>query len=283
MNVEEFTEWLVDPGRRCLVMGVLNVTPDSFSDGGRFYSPEAAREAAHRMCQQGADIIDIGGESTRPGSARVDAEEQKRRVLPVLGAMGGKLGALLSIDTTRAAVAEAALDAGAFIVNDISAGRDDPAMLPLVARTRTAIILMHMQGEPATMQANPRYANAVEDVKAFLRERLEAARAAGVSGQRVLLDPGIGFGKSLEHNLELLRQLGRLTELGRPLVVGTSRKGFIGRLTGESEPARRVMGTAASVGWCAANGAAMVRVHDVPEMANVVRVVRAIQTGRMPD
>ena len=281
MTEAQFRAWMGDGGRRCLVMGVLNVTPDSFSDGGRFFDPGAAREAAERMCQEGAEIIDIGGESTRPGAGRVDVAEQIRRIMPVFKAIGGRVGALLSVDTTRAAVAEAALDAGASIVNDISAGRDDGQMLRVVGKRRAGLVLMHMQGEPATMQANPQYQNVVEDVTRFLEQRVEAALTAGVDLQRILLDPGIGFGKTLQHNLELLRQLRRLRALGRPVVVGTSRKGFIGQLTGEREPSRRMMGTAASVAWSVINGAAVVRVHDVGEMVQVVRVVQAIQMGRV--
>ena len=281
MTEAQFRAWMGDGGRRCLVMGVLNVTPDSFSDGGRFFDPGAAREAAERMCQEGAEIIDIGGESTRPGAGHVDVAEQIRRIMPVFKAIGGRVGALLSVDTTRAAVAEAALDAGASIVNDISAGRDDGEMLGVVGKRRAGLVLMHMQGEPATMQANPQYQNVVEDVTRFLEQRMEAALAAGVHLERILLDPGIGFGKTLQHNLELLRELRRLRALGRPVVVGTSRKGFIGQLTGEREPSRRMMGTAASVAWSVINGAAVVRVHDVGEMVQVVRVVQAIQMGRV--
>ena len=281
MTEAQFRAWMGDGGRRCLVMGVLNVTPDSFSDGGRFFDPGAAREAAERMCQEGAEIIDIGGESTRPGAGRVDVAEQIRRIMPVFKAIGGRVGALLSVDTTRAAVAEAALDAGASIVNDISAGRDDGEMLGVVGKRRAGLVLMHMQGEPATMQANPQYQNVVEDVTRFLEQRMEATLAAGVHLERILLDPGIGFGKTLQHNLELLRELRRLRALGRPVVVGTSRKGFIGQLTGEREPSRRMMGTAASVAWSVINGAAVVRVHDVGEMVQVVRVVQAIQMGRV--
>ncbi|MCY2951503.1 MAG: dihydropteroate synthase [Planctomycetota bacterium] len=281
MTEAEFRAWMGDEGRRCLVMGVLNVTPDSFSDGGRFFDAGAAREAAERMCQEGAEIIDIGGESTRPGAGRVDVAEQIRRIMPVFKAIGGRVGAVLSVDTTRAAVAEAALDAGASIVNDISAGRDDGEMLGVVGKRGAGLVLMHMQGEPATMQTNPQYENVVEDVTRFLEQRMEAALAAGVNLERILLDPGIGFGKTLQHNLELLRQLRRLRALGRPVVVGTSRKGFIGQLTGEREPSRRMMGTAASVAWSVINGAAVVRVHDVGEMVQVVRVVQAIQMGRV--
>ena len=186
---------------------------------------------------------------------------------------------MISIDTTRAAVAEAALDAGAHLVNDISGGRDDVELLPLVGRRGVPVVLMHMQGAPETMQVNPIYSDVTAEVATFLRDRLTAAADSGVDPERVLLDPGIGFGKSMQHNLELLRRLPNLAAFGRPLVVGTSRKGFVGRITGEADPARRLFGTAASVAWSVANGAAVVRVHDVGPMAQVVRMVRAIQSG----
>jgi len=267
-------------------MGVLNVTPDSFSDGGRFATPDRAIDHAREMAAAGADLIDVGGESTRPGSQPVPADEQIRRVAPVISELSALAGrrqfeAVLSIDTTRAAVAEAALDAGAHVVNDISGGRDDPTMLPLVARRRVPVVLMHMRGTPATMQIDPRYDDVVADVARFLRERLDAAVAAGVPEADILLDPGIGFGKTAAHNFELLRRLPEIAvaAVGRPLVVGVSRKGFIGRVSGEPDPANRVFGTAAAVAWSVAHGASVVRVHDVPAMAQVVRVIGAIQTG----
>jgi dihydropteroate synthase len=212
----------------------------------------------------------------------VEAEEQMRRVLPVFKALAGRLGAVLSIDTTRRAVAEAAADQGAQMINDISGAVADPEMLSLAARRELPIVLMHMQGTPQTMQLDPRYADVVGEVRGFLMARGQAAEAAGLRAEHILLDPGIGFGKSIEHNLTLLRELRRLADLGRPLVVGTSRKGFIGRITGEAEPAGRVMGTAASVAWAVANGAAIVRVHDVQAMSRVVKMVRAIMQGRWP-
>jgi len=264
-------------------MGVLNVTPDSFSDGGLFFTDDSAIAAAEQMYRDGADLIDVGGESTRPGSARVDPAEQIRRVLPVLRSVGRRLPVVLSVDTTRAEVARAALDAGATVINDISAARDDADMLPLMASSGAAAILMHMQGRPADMQLNPAYRDVTDDVMAFLRQRLEAARDAGIPPDRILLDPGIGFGKALEHNLQLLGNLPRLAQLRQPLVVGVSRKSFIGRITGQSQPAQRIFGTAASVAWSAANGAAIVRVHDVKAMSDVVRTIRAIQAGHLPD
>lgn len=283
MKAADFTTWLKDTDRRCLVMGVLNVTPDSFSDGGLFFTDDSAIAAAEQMYRDGADLIDVGGESTRPGSARVDPAEQIRRVLPVLRSVGRRLPVVLSVDTTRAEVARAALDAGATVINDISAARDDADMLPLMASSGAAAILMHMQGRPADMQLNPAYRDVTDDVMAFLRQRLEAARDAGIPPDRILLDPGIGFGKALEHNLQLLGNLPRLAQLRQPLVVGVSRKSFIGRITGQSQPAQRIFGTAASVAWSAANGAAIVRVHDVKAMSDVVRTIRAIQAGHLPD
>jgi dihydropteroate synthase len=280
MSPRDFDAWLLDPDRPPLVMGILNVTPDSFSDGGRFASVDAAVAHALAMAADGADLIDVGGESTRPGSQRVEAAEQLRRVLPVLRALRGRLdGTTLSIDTTLARVAEAALGEGVHVVNDISGGRDDPGLLPLVARRGCPAVLMHMQGTPATMQQAPTYSDVVAEVVAFLRGRIAAAADTGVDPVRLLLDPGIGFGKAVGHNLELLRRTRDLvTSLGRPLLVGTSRKSFIKTIAGGDESERR-FGTAASVAWVVANGAAVVRVHDVGPMAQVVRTVRAIAHG----
>ena len=281
MTHADFDNWLRNSNRLALVMGVLNVTPDSFSDGGRYADPDAAIAHGKSLFDAGANLLDVGGESTRPGSARTPVDEQIRRVLPVIQALRRDLGerCLLSIDTTRAPVARAALDAGASIINDISAGLDDPDILPLAAQRAAPIILMHMQGTPATMQQNPTYRNVVEEVAVHLSQRLAAARAAGIPEDRILLDPGIGFGKKLGHNLELLRNLPRFAALGRPLVLGTSRKGFLARITGETDTRDRLSSTAASVAWCVANQAAIVRVHDVGPMSKVVRVIRAIQSG----
>jgi dihydropteroate synthase len=290
MSPARLDQWLLDPARPPLVMGVLNVTPDSFSDGGRFLDPGAAAAHAEAMAADGADLIDVGGESTRPGSLPVDPAEQVRRVVPVLRALRDRLpDVAFSIDTTRADVAAAALDAGARVINDVSAGRDDPGMLPLAARSGCPIVLMHMQGTPATMQLNPTYSDVTAEVAQFLRGRLAAATAAGVSPGRVLLDPGIGFGKTVRHNLELLRRTSELVRIGPPLVIGTSRKGFIGKVLGDQRPDRagdssgdassRIFGTAATVAWAVANGASVVRVHDVRPMAQVVRMVRSIETG----
>jgi dihydropteroate synthase len=229
------------------------------------------------MVAAGADLIDIGGESTRPGAEPVPDIQQIDRVIPVLSAVRGRFPVVYSVDTTQSAVAEAALDAGASIINDISAGRDDPDILTLTARRRASIILMHMLGRPRTMQQAPFYEDVTAEVAGFLNERVIAAGIHGIDLEKVLVDPGIGFGKTTAHNLTLLKNLRELTVLGRPVVIGTSRKRFIGQLTGESNPADRTWGTAASVAWSVINGAAIVRVHDVAPMAGIVKVCRALQ------
>lgn len=279
MSPERFHAWLQDSDRRTLVMGILNVTPDSFSDGGKFSDVSAAVKHAGEMAAAGAALIDVGGESTRPGSQPVDAREQIRRVEPVIRAIRGQFQVLISIDTTRASVARAAIDAGAHLINDISAGRDDPNMLPLAARLGVPLVLMHMKGTPATMQDNPVYRDVMGEVIEALRERMAAAIAAGIDSSKILVDPGIGFGKTMQHNLELLRRLPEMHALGRPVVVGASRKGFMGRITGEDLASGRKFATAAAVAWAVANRAGIVRVHDVGPMAQVVRMIEAIQHG----
>jgi len=275
MRLDEFRHWLIRPRRGALVMGVLNVTPDSFSDGGKYAHVDAAVAHGRRMAQAGAAVLDIGGESTRPGALAVAADEQIRRICPVIEQL--RQVAVLSVDTRDAQVAQAALEAGAHLVNDISGATADPKMLPLVAKARAPVILMHIQGEPATMQVNPQYQDVGKEVGEYLLGRARAAMAAGVERGNILLDPGIGFGKTDAHNLQLLRRLGELTHLGYPLVVGTSRKGFIGRIAGEGPRAEdRLFGTAATVAWSVAHGADLVRVHDVEQMGRVVRIVRAI-------
>ena len=282
MTPVELETWLAARSRRPLVMGIVNVTPDSFSDGGEFLSPDAAAAHAMELIEAGADLLDIGGESTRPGSRRIDPGEQIARIAPVLRKLAVATSTAISVDTTRSAVAAAALDLGVAVVNDICAGRDDPAMFRLVAERHVALILMHMQGEPATMQLKPVYADVVGEIIAFLGERIEVARQAGVAVNRIVVDPGIGFGKTLEHNLEILRRLHEFKSLGRPLLIGPSRKGFIGRVTGETEPSRRLMGTAAAIAWSIAAGADIVRVHDVAEMASIVRMIDAIRRAPSP-
>jgi dihydropteroate synthase len=279
MTSSEFDIWLDDANRRPLVMGILNVTPDSFSDGGRFTGASAIAHA-REMARAGADLIDIGGESTRPGATSVEPAEQLRRILPVLdGIKQSGLEIALSIDTRSAEVAAAALDAGAAIVNDVSAGRHDPDMFSLVAKRRAPIVLMHMQGEPTTMQVAPVYHDVVGEVAQFLHDRLEAAVDCGVHLGRILIDPGIGFGKTDDHDLQLLRGIDRLGAMGRPVVVGVSRKRIIGTITGRAKAADRIFGTAAAVGWSVTQGAAIVRVHDVKAMRDVVDVAWAIGKG----
>jgi dihydropteroate synthase len=256
------------------LMGVVNVTPDSFSDGGLYLDPEAAIAHGRELAEAGAEILDVGGESTRPGAEVVSAEEELRRVVPVIQGLAG-LDGEISVDTSKAAVAVAALDAGAGIVNDVTALRGDSAMAALCAERGATVVLMHMLGDPRSMQDDPRYGDVVAEVKDFLAERLEAATAAGIAVERIWLDPGIGFGKTAAHNLELLRRLGELRELGRPLVIGTSRKSFIGRLDG-SGAGERLGGTIASSILAAAEGAEVLRVHDVAEMGQALAVATAI-------
>jgi len=263
-------------GPRTLVMGVLNVTPDSFSDGGRYLDAEAAVRRALEMEAAGADIIDIGGESTRPGSEPVSAETELARVLPVVEGLRGRLKIPISIDTQKARVAEAALAAGAEMVNDVSALRADPVLAEVVRRARAPLVLMHMRGRPKTMQRRPFARDVMADVTRGLREALVRARRGGIPRSRVILDPGIGFGKSMEQNCELLARLPELARLGCPLLVGTSRKAFLGALAGGAPEERRAWGTAASVTAAVLGGAHMVRVHDVAEMVQVVRVADGI-------
>jgi len=254
------------------IMGVVNVTPDSFSDGGAFDDAEAAVAHGLRLVAEGAAIVDVGGESTRPGAEPVAAEEERERVLPVVAGLAGS--ARVSIDTMKLAVAEAAVDAGATYVNDVTAFRHDPELAGLVADRGLDCCLMHMLGEPRTMQKDPRYGDVVDDVKAFLEERMRAAVAAGVPEERIQLDPGIGFGKTLEHNLELLRRLDELTTLGRPIVIGTSRKTFLGRLTGR-DVTERVHATVATSVIAFERGARVFRVHDVAATADALAVAAA--------
>jgi dihydropteroate synthase len=255
-------------------MGVVNVTPDSFSDGGMSHDPEAAIAHGRELAAAGAEILDVGGESTRPGAEAVPEGEELRRVVPVIQGLVAADGEV-SVDTSKAAVAAAALDAGAGIVNDVTALRGDPEMAALCAERGATVVLMHMRGEPRTMQEDPRYDDVVAEVKAFLAERLQAATAAGIAEERVWLDPGIGFGKTAAHNMELLRRLGELRELGRPLVIGTSRKSFIGKVDG-SAAGERLGGTIASSVLAAAEGAEVLRVHDVAEVRQALTVAAAI-------
>ena len=259
---------------RARIMGIVNVTPDSFSDGGEFLDPDAAIAHGRELAEEGADVLDIGGESTRPGAEAVPADEELRRVEPVVRDLSSA-GLRISIDTSKTAVAQAALDAGASMVNDVTALRADPELAGLCADRGCEVVLMHMLGDPRTMQENPVYEDVVDDVKSFLAERIEFATSEGIEEERIWIDPGIGFGKTVEHNLELHRRLGELAELGRPIAFGSSRKSFIGKLTG-ADVDHRLGGTIASNVVAYANGASMLRVHDVAPMRQALTAAEAI-------
>jgi dihydropteroate synthase len=264
--------------QRPLVMGIVNVTPDSFSDGGRFYDgghPETALTHARSLVAAGADLIDVGGESTRPGAEPVGLDEELARVVPVVGPLADQ-GVVVSVDTSKAEVARAAVEEGACIVNDVTAGRGDGSMLPEVASLRAGYIVMHMRGEPRTMQRDPRYEDVVAEVFEFLAEAAQAAVAAGIQPERIAIDPGIGFGKSLEHNVSLLRRLRELTSLGRPVLLGASRKSFIGRVGGGEETDDRLSGSLAAAVIGVMNGAAIVRVHDVAATTRALALADAV-------
>jgi len=261
-----------------VVVGILNVTPDSFSDGGDFLDPEAAAEHAASMLDEGAGIIDVGGESTRPGSDPVPQEEEIRRVVPVIERiLAARPEAVISVDTYRSETAAAAIEAGARIVNDVTALRGDPRMAPVVADAQCPVILMHMQGEPKTMQREPRYEDVVSEVRDFLRSRAEHAVSAGVRPEDIIVDPGIGFGKNLDHNLALLRNLQAVVDLGFPVLIGASRKRFIGSITGVEEAAERVFGTVATTVLAYEKGATLFRVHDVRSNREALAVAEAVQ------
>jgi dihydropteroate synthase len=269
-----------DLGRRTLIMGVVNVTPDSFSDGGRFLDPERAVEQGELLARAGADLLDVGGESTRPGSDRVSAEEELRRVIPVIRGIRQRTGVPISIDTTRARVAEEALAAGAVMVNDISGLSFDPGLAKVVAAADAAICLMHIRGTPETMQQDPRYQDVVEEVLTFLLGASRSAQQAGVRPERILVDPGIGFGKTVGHNLLLLRRLVDLRQLGHAVVVGTSRKSFLGAVTGGKPVGERLWATLGSAATLAAQGGCdVLRVHDVAECRDAILVADAVRNA----
>jgi dihydropteroate synthase len=266
----------VDLSHRGLIMGVLNVTPDSFSDGGEFFEPEKAIENGIGLAEEGAEIIDVGGESTRPGAEPVSAEEELRRVIPVITKLRTATRAMISIDTSKASVARAALEAGAVILNDVTGGCGDPGMMPLAAEKKAAIILMHMQATPRTMQVAPHYDDVVAEVADFFRQQYERALRCGIDAMAIAFDPGIGFGKTLEHNLELLRNLDRLRVHDRPLVVGVSRKAFLGKVIGSPLLSSRLAPTIALTSLLRARGANVFRVHDVKENAAALRTAEVI-------
>lgn len=260
---------------RPLIMGVVNVTPDSFFDGGRYFDIEAAVAHAVRLVEEGADLLDIGAESTRPGADAVNEEEERRRAIPVVTAVAKAVTVPISIDTSKAAVARAALDAGAVLVNDVTALRGDPAMVDVVARTEAGIVLMHMQGTPRSMQQAPHYDDVIGEISEFFEERIRFAMTHGIVRRQIILDPGVGFGKLLEHNLALLDQLRRFTLLECPVLVGVSQKGFLGQLL-DRPVQERQWGTAAAVAMAVDRGAGILRVHDVRAMKEVVQVAAAI-------
>jgi dihydropteroate synthase len=262
-------------GRRTWIMGILNITPDSFSDGGLYATPETAVAQGLKLIAEGADILDVGGESTRPGSDSVSIDEEKKRALPVITELRKQSDILISIDTTKAEVARAALDAGADIINDISAGRFDQAMLGLAAERAAPIILMHMQGNPKTMQNNPYYADLLPEILTFFKQRIAAAESQGIPRNHIIIDPGIGFGKRQEDNLSLLKNLQVLNTLGLPVLIGISRKSFIGRILGDP-PAERLEGTIASALIGVLHGAHILRVHDVAAVKKAITVAEAI-------
>lgn len=263
-------------GKRPLLMGILNVTPDSFSDGGKYRAFERAVAHGLELAEEGADILDIGGESTRPGSEPVSGEEELARVIPVVKELARKIAIPISVDTTRAETAEKALESGASIINDISALRFDPRMVGVVESSGCSVVLMHMTGTPRNMQDSPQYEDVVGEVLEFLRERVSFSLAAGIPRKRILIDPGIGFGKTLEHNIALLRNIGRFHETGCPVLVGASRKGMIGKLTG-APVEERDWGTAAITSWCVTQGVEVQRVHAVKAMRQVCDVTTALR------
>jgi len=276
-NVLKWRGGKLDFSAGCLVMGVLNVTPDSFSDGGEFFDTDKAIKHGLKMAADGAAIIDIGGESTRPGSAPVSVEEQAKRVIPVIEALSEKVNVPISIDTYNYQVAKAALDAGAVMMNDITALSNE-RIGQLAAQQKVPVVLMHMQGTPQTMQAEPKYKDVVREVLEFLLERAKRAEEFGIDKEKIFIDPGIGFGKTVEHNLLILRNIRKFVETGYRVLVGTSRKSFIGALTGKENPAERLFGTAATVALCVTAGVSIVRVHDVAEMADVVKVTSKLKS-----
>lgn len=266
---------LPEIGERTLIMGILNVTPDSFSDGGQYQDTETAIRHGIRMAEDGADVIDIGGESSRPGSDPVSVDEELSRVIPVIETLAKKIEISISIDTFKPDVARAALDAGASIINDIT-GLADERMRSLAAERKVPTVIMHMKGAPRNMQENPEYEDVISEIMAFFRERIALAVEAGLPEEYIIIDPGIGFGKTLEHNLEIIRDLADFKTLGRPILVGTSRKAFIGKILGGLPPTERLQGTAATVAISIANGANIIRVHDVKEMSQVAKMADAL-------
>ncbi|HGJ65923.1 TPA: dihydropteroate synthase [bacterium] len=275
INLSPLPKCFTDIGRRTLVMGILNVTPDSFSDGGKFINIENALEQAQIMAKYGVDIIDIGGESTRPGAEPVSLEIELDRVIPVIENIKKSVNICISIDTYKAIVAEKAINAGASIVNDISS-LSDPDMSKIIADSGVPIILMHKKGTPKDMQINPNYNSVVDEIKHFFEDKIKLATDSGIQSDRIIIDPGIGFGKTVEHNLEIIRRLKEFKDLRKPILIGTSRKSFIGKVLHLDSPSDRIEGTSATVALSIANGADIIRVHDIKEMMRVARMADAI-------
>ena len=267
-------------GERTIVMGILNVTPDSFSDGGSFSNPSAAVEHALEMAAQGADIIDVGGESTRPGAEPVPVSEEIARVVPVIEQIRAQSDVFISIDSMKAEVALQALNAGADIINDVSALEADPVMAEVAEKMRAGIVLMHMKGSPKTMQESPSYGDVVKDISSYLRARLDYADQNGIHRDRIVIDPGIGFGKTPEHNLALLRRLPVMSECDRPVLIGASRKSFIGHVTGRDDPVQRKSGSLGVAAWAIFQGAHILRVHDVIDTCDICRVMDKLTYGK---
>jgi dihydropteroate synthase len=272
----------LDFSKKTFVMGILNVTPDSFSDGGLYLDTQAAIEQTLRMVNDGADIIDIGGESTRPGSDPVPISEELNRTIPVIEILAKKVRVPISIDTYKAEVAKRALDAGASMVNDISGLRFDPEMKKVVSAYQVPVVIMHIRGNPKDMQKNPVYASLIPEIIEFLKESIAIAADAGIAQETIIIDPGIGFGKTFAHNLEIIHNLHMFSKLGRPLLVGLSRKAFIGKILGDASPEERLEGTAAAAAISIFNGANIIRVHDVKEMVRVARVADAVKSMKIP-
>ena len=277
--IESFQDWCINPDKETLVMGIVNVTPDSFSDGGKFYSTKDAIAHAFKLICEGADIIDIGGESTRPGANEISSSDELKRVIPVIkGIRSNNPDILISIDTTKAIVAKEAVEVGANIINDVSGLSFDSQMPKTVASLNAPIIIMHMKGNPRNMQKNPEYKDLIDEILDYFKERIKIATKAGIDREMIILDPGIGFGKTVEHNFQILSKLNKFNKLELPLLIGTSRKSFIG-LTLNLSPEDRVDGTAATVALGVNNGARIVRVHDVEKMKRVVTITDRIRNA----
>jgi dihydropteroate synthase len=267
----------LDFSQKTYIMGILNVTPDSFSDGGRFFNPASATSRGIQMAEEGADIIDIGGESTRPGSEPLSIEEELRRTIPIVGTLAKRIDVPISIDTYKSEVAKMALDAGASIVNDISGLRFDPGMAKVVAGYKVPVVVMHIKGSPKDMQKNPVYEALIPEIVDYFRERIRSATESGIPKDKIIIDPGIGFGKTSEHNIEIINKLDELTLLEKPVLIGPSRKAFLGKMLGDVPAGERLEATAAAVSISIMKGANLVRVHDVKEMVRVAKVADAIK------